>query len=51
MAEPIKLQEADFKKLQVIQQKYQEKVFQFGQLYLERITLDAKFKQLAEVEH
>lgn len=50
MAEPIKLQETELQALQTLQSRYQEKVFQFGQLYLDRIALDEKIKQLADAE-
>jgi hypothetical protein len=51
MAEPIKLQESEIQTLQAIQTRYQEKVFQFGQFYLERIALDDKIKNLADAEN
>ena len=50
MADPIKLQDEELQQLQAIQQQYQEKVFQFGQLYLERINLDSQIKVLADSE-
>lgn len=51
MAETIKLQETEMQSLQIIQSRYQEKVFQFGQFYLERIALDEKIKNLADAEN
>jgi hypothetical protein len=51
MAEPIKLQDSEMQSLQAIQSRYQEKVFQFGQFYLERIALDEKIKNLADAEN
>lgn len=51
MAETIKLQESEMQALQAIQTRYQEKVFQFGQFYLERIALDEKIKNLADAEN
>lgn len=51
MAEPIKLQESEMQLLKIIQSRYQEKVFQFGQFYLERIALDEKIKNLADAEN
>lgn len=50
MADSIKLQDEELQQLQSIQQQYQEKVFQFGQLYLDRINLDEKIKILADTE-
>jgi len=47
----IKLEESELLSLQTIQSRYQEKVFQFGQFYLERIALDEKIKNLADVEN
>lgn len=51
MAETIKLQDSEMQSLQIIQARYQEKVFQFGQFYLERIELDEKIKNLADAEN
>lgn len=51
MAEPIKLQETELQSLQTLQTRYQEKVVQFGQFYLERLALDEKIKNLAESEN
>ena len=50
MANTIKLQDSELQALQEIQTQYQEKVFQFGQFYLERIALDEKIKNLADAE-
>ena len=36
--------------IETYQNKYQEKVLQFGQFYLERMSLDERIKQLADVE-
>lgn len=47
----IKLQESEMQSLQVIQSKYQDQVFKFGQFYLERIALDEKIKNLADAEN
>jgi hypothetical protein len=51
MAETIKLQPEELQQLQNIQSRYQDKVFQFGQFYLERLSLDEKIKQLADAEN
>jgi len=50
MSEPIKLKSEELESLKKIQAKYQDKVFQFGQFYLERLALDEKIKQLADLE-
>lgn len=51
MADTIKLQQEELQKLQNIQSRYQDMVFQFGQFYLERLSLDDKIKQLADAEN
>lgn len=51
MEQTIKLQDTEMQALQTIQARYQEKVFQFGQFYLERIALDEKIKNLADAEN
>lgn len=50
MSEPIKLKQEELDSLKKIQSKYQEKIFLFGQFYLERVALDEKIKQLSEAE-
>jgi len=50
MAEPIKLKQEELDSLRKIQSKYQEKIYLFGQFYLERVALDEKIKQLSEAE-
>lgn len=50
MAEPIKLKQEELDSLKKIQSKYQEKIYLFGQFYLERVALDEKIKQLSEAE-
>jgi hypothetical protein len=50
MADPIKLTQEELNQLQDIQKKYQDKVFQFGQFYLERLKLDEQIKNLADAE-
>ena len=50
MSEPIKLKNEELESLKKIQAKYQDKIFQFGQFYLERVALDERIKQLADAE-
>ena len=50
MSEPIKFTQEELDNLGKIQSKYQENTFQFGQLYLDKLSLDEKFKQLTESE-
>ena len=51
MKQSIKLEDSELKKLNDIQSRYQEKVIQFGQFYLERLALDEKIKNLADAEN
>jgi hypothetical protein len=51
MAESIKLQPEEMQKLQDIQARYQDRIFKFGQFYLERLALDERIKQLADAEN
>jgi hypothetical protein len=50
MAEPIKLQPDELTTVQSIQSRKEEKVFQFGKLYLDRLQLDENVKQLVSIE-
>ncbi len=50
MSTPIKLKQEEIDGLKNIQSKYQEKIYLFGQLYLERVSLDEKIKQLSDTE-
>jgi predicted nuclease with TOPRIM domain len=50
MSEPIKFTQEELDNLGKIQSKYQENTFRFGQLYLDKLSLDEKFKQLSESE-
>lgn len=50
MSEAIKLKQEELDLLKKIQSKYQEKIYLFGQFYLERVALDEKIKQLSDAE-
>jgi hypothetical protein len=50
MSEPIKFTQEELDGLGKIQSKYQENTYRFGQLYLDKLDLDEKFKQLTEAE-
>jgi len=50
MSEPIKFTQEELDGLSKIQSKYQENTYRFGQLYLDKLDLDEKFKQLTEAE-
>lgn len=50
MSDAIALKQEELDELKKIQSKYQEKLYLFGQLYLERIAFDEKLKQLSDAE-
>ena len=50
MAEPIKFTQQELDSLKKIQLSFQENIMSFGQLYLDKMTLDAKIKELSQVE-
>ena len=48
--EKIKFTPEEMVEIKDVGTKYQEKMFQFGQLYLERINLDKAFRELQDKE-
>lgn len=50
MSEPVKFTQEELDGLAKLQAKYQEKTFMFGQLYLDKLSLDERQKQIAEAE-
>lgn len=50
MAEQVKFTEEEMKSIQQIQQEYQNKVMQLGQLELEKIVFNQKQEQLFKLE-
>lgn len=50
MSDAIKFTQEELDGLAKIQTRYQENTFRFGQLYLDKLSLDEKFKQLTESE-
>ena len=50
MSEPIKFTQQELDSLKKIQLSFQENIMSFGQLYLDKMTLDAKIKELSQVE-
>lgn len=50
MSDEIKFQPDEIESLGKISLKYQEKTLALGQLYLDKLTLDEKFKFLADTE-
>jgi hypothetical protein len=50
MAEPIKLSQEELEELRAIQTAYQEKTFSFGQLYIDKLNLVEKQKDIDMVE-
>lgn len=51
MSDSIKFEQSELDSLSKIQGKYQEKTYALGQLYLDKMSLDEKFKQLVEYEN
>jgi SMC interacting uncharacterized protein involved in chromosome segregation len=47
---PVKLQESELASLKTIQDQLNTKLWEFGQLYIERLVLDEKLKLLSESE-
>lgn len=50
MAEPIKLTEDELGELKNIQNTYQEKTFSFGQLYIDKLNIIEKQKEIESIE-
>ena len=50
MPEPIKFTQQELESLKNIQLSFQENIMSFGQLYLDKMTLDSKIKELSQVE-
>ena len=48
MSEPIKFTQQELDALKNIQLSFQENIMSFGQLYLDKMTLDAKIKELRQ---
>lgn len=51
MSEPVKLQQDELQSLNNIQNRYQEIVIKFGKLYIDKLELDLKIKQLSDSEN
>jgi hypothetical protein len=50
MAEPIKIPEEDLNKIREIQIQFQQKLEEFGKLYLEKMGIDEAIKMVANRE-
>ena len=50
MAIPIKLSEEELNELKLIQSTYQEKIYAFGQLYIDKLNLVEQQKEMEKVE-
>lgn len=50
MSEPIKLSDVEMSTLREIQSKYEEQIFKFGQLYLDKVNLQEKLKLIDTTE-
>ena len=46
----VKLKDTELSSLRAIQDKINTKLWEFGQLYIERLALDEKFKLLTDAE-
>lgn len=47
----IKFTDEELKELSIIQENYSQKYLQFGQLYLERLNIEERYKQLNDLEN
>jgi hypothetical protein len=50
MTEPIKLTPQELDDLKTIQSTYQEKTYSFGQLYIEKLNLAERQKEIEKIE-
>lgn len=50
MPEPIKLSQEELEELKSIQSLYQEKTFSFGQLYIDKLNLTEREKEIFALE-
>ena len=50
MSDSIKFTQEELDSLKKIQSRFQETVMSFGQLYMDKMTLDEKIKELSQVE-
>lgn len=50
MSEPIKFTDNEMAEVNLLRNKFQEKMFQFGELYLHRMELDRALRDLLEQE-
>ena len=50
MSDSIKFTQEELDALKKIQSRFQETVMSFGQLYMDKMTLDEKIKELSQVE-
>ena len=50
MNEKIKITEDELNSVRTLQVKFQEKLFQFGRLYLEKMSVEATIKSITERE-
>ena len=51
MSDPIKLQESELEELKKIQSAYQDKTFEFGQLYIEKLNQEEREVRLKTAEN
>ncbi len=50
MKEPFKITDEEIGEIQTLRNKFQEKVFLFGNLYLEKFKVDESIKEISERE-
>ena len=50
MSDPIKMTSDELAEIKLLQGKFQEKLFQFGNLYLEKMNVEAAIKDITDRE-
>ena len=50
MKENIKISESELSEVKLLQNKFQERIFQFGNLYLEKMQIEAAVKSITDKE-
>jgi ribosomal protein S4 len=51
MGEPIKITEEEFNEFNKLKEEIQRNIFEFGELYLEKMELDVLYKNLSDKEN
>lgn len=50
MSEPIKMTESEIAEIRMLQEKFQEKIVEFGKLYLQKMQVEASIKSVTDQE-